>query len=80
MIKVYLKAKKCDHNIYTKGKYLARLEGIAIMQGNTETFFWLAVFSFDLGKDYTNIPLIMITDVTHLYLTDFSVCQLYFTI
>ena len=38
------------------------------------------VLAFDLGKDYTNVPLTMINDVTRLYLMDFSVSKLYFTI
>lgn len=30
------------------------------------------VLSFDLGEDYTNVPLTMVNDVTRLYLMDFS--------
>lgn len=38
------------------------------------------VLLFDLDKDYTNVLLTMINDVIHLYLMDFSVCKLNFTI
>lgn len=38
------------------------------------------VLSFNLVTDYTNVPLIMINAVIHLWLTDFSVPKLHFII